>query len=269
MKVAVEHWRRSQPRTMGALYWQLNDCWPVTSWSSLEFGGRWKPLHHAARRFFAPVLVSAHLVGDEHRGIGNWLQSSTARVGLYTVSDHPVPVWAVLSWELWHHGQAWVLRRRKLRVILRPGESRRRLRLNFSSDIKRHGRNELLLSVRLEPETPGLAVSEDVVLFTAPRHLRLIRAPIAIRVQGMRVGGWSVELKSAAYQHGVWIDVPGHTPAMTDNGFDLLPGVPRRVELSGISVDNPAALKRLIVARSLVDTYDAPEMIAGTDPRTR
>ena len=55
MRVGVEHYRRNMPRCMGALYWQLNDCWPVASWSSIEFTGRWKALHHVARRFFAPA----------------------------------------------------------------------------------------------------------------------------------------------------------------------------------------------------------------------
>jgi len=81
MKVGIEHFRRSMPRTMGALYWQINDCWPVFSWSSLEFGGRWKALHYAARRFFAPALVSAHVPGDEHAGKGNFAVVSYADAG--------------------------------------------------------------------------------------------------------------------------------------------------------------------------------------------
>ena len=72
MQVGVEHYRRNMPHCMGALYWQLNDCWPVASWSSLEFTGRWKALHHVARRFFAPALVSAHVPGDEDTIIGNY-----------------------------------------------------------------------------------------------------------------------------------------------------------------------------------------------------
>lgn len=51
IKYAVEHWRRSMPRGMGTLYWQLNDCWPVASWSSLDCHGRWKALHYMARHF--------------------------------------------------------------------------------------------------------------------------------------------------------------------------------------------------------------------------
>ncbi|MCG6884781.1 MAG: glycoside hydrolase family 2 protein [Silicimonas sp.] len=58
IETAVRHWRAQKPRCMGALYWQLNDTWPCASWSSLDYGGGWKLLHHMARRFFEPVIVS-------------------------------------------------------------------------------------------------------------------------------------------------------------------------------------------------------------------
>ncbi len=57
MRTAVECWRSQKPNCMGTLYWQLNDTWPVASWSGLDHGGGWKVLHYAARRFYAPVLV--------------------------------------------------------------------------------------------------------------------------------------------------------------------------------------------------------------------
>jgi beta-mannosidase len=59
IKTAVTHWRSCKPRCMGTLIWQLNDTWPVCSWSSLDYGGGWKLMHHMARRFYAPVLVTA------------------------------------------------------------------------------------------------------------------------------------------------------------------------------------------------------------------
>jgi beta-mannosidase len=65
MRVGVEHWRRERDRCGGALYWQLDDCWPVSSWSSIDYFGRWKALHYASRRFFAPVLLSCALEGGE------------------------------------------------------------------------------------------------------------------------------------------------------------------------------------------------------------
>jgi beta-mannosidase len=58
IRYGVEHWRRHPDRVAGILYWQLNDCWPVASWSSLDYFGRWKALHYAARRFFAPLVLS-------------------------------------------------------------------------------------------------------------------------------------------------------------------------------------------------------------------
>ena len=60
IRYGVEHFRRFRGRCMGALYWQLNDCWPVVSWSSVDYYGRWKALHYRARKFFAPVLISVH-----------------------------------------------------------------------------------------------------------------------------------------------------------------------------------------------------------------
>ena len=59
IKTAVDYWRSLKPHCMGALYWQLNDTWPVASWSSLDYGGGWKLLHHMAQRFFQPVNVAA------------------------------------------------------------------------------------------------------------------------------------------------------------------------------------------------------------------
>lgn len=59
IKTAVEYWRSLKPHCMGALIWQLNDTWPVASWSSLDYGGGWKLLHHMAQRFFAPVAIAA------------------------------------------------------------------------------------------------------------------------------------------------------------------------------------------------------------------
>lgn len=58
IKTAVSWWRSLKPHCMGTLIWQLNDTWPCASWSSLDYGGNWKLLHHMAKEFYAPVLVT-------------------------------------------------------------------------------------------------------------------------------------------------------------------------------------------------------------------
>ena len=66
IRIAVEHYRRNRGRCMGALYWQLNDCWPVLSWSSIDYNGTPKALHYAAERFYAPILLSVRSFGEKN-----------------------------------------------------------------------------------------------------------------------------------------------------------------------------------------------------------
>ncbi len=70
IKTAVDYWRSLKPHCMGALYWQLNDTWPVASWSSLDYGGGWKLLHHMAKGFFRPVHCVVVPEGDTFRIVG-------------------------------------------------------------------------------------------------------------------------------------------------------------------------------------------------------
>ncbi|NVK35332.1 MAG: glycoside hydrolase family 2 protein [Rhodobacteraceae bacterium] len=88
IRTAVEYWRSLKPHCMGALYWQLNDTWPVASWSSLDYGGSWKALHYMAKRFYSPVQMFAFQ--DKNQGIR-----------LSVVNDHPKPVKVAWSLEKW------------------------------------------------------------------------------------------------------------------------------------------------------------------------
>ena len=84
IRYGVEHWRRHPERVAGALYWQFNDCWPVASWASVDYFGRWKALHYAARRFFAPVLLS--------------ILDAGASMGIYVTNDLPASWEGVARW---------------------------------------------------------------------------------------------------------------------------------------------------------------------------
>lgn len=74
IKSGVDHWRRNRGRCMGSLYWQLNDNWPVASWSGIDYYGRWKALHYMAARFYAPVAVSLQRTQDD---VSVWLANET------------------------------------------------------------------------------------------------------------------------------------------------------------------------------------------------
>jgi len=87
IKTAVTHWRSLKPHCMGTLIWQLNDTWPVCSWSSLDHGGGWKLLHHMSKAFYAPVFVSAVPVagGIELRAINDNAAAVTISVDAMAV----------------------------------------------------------------------------------------------------------------------------------------------------------------------------------------
>ena len=109
IRMAVEHWRRAKPWCMGTLIWQLNDLWPLASWSTIDYYGRWKAIQHEARRFFSPLLLS--------------ITSQEGRLCVWATSDIPRPLQLegaleVLTWK----GRRII--RIPLRANLKAGESR-------------------------------------------------------------------------------------------------------------------------------------------------
>lgn len=101
MRVGVEHFRRSWPYCAGAMYWQLNDCWPCFSWSSIEYGGNWKALHYGAKKFYSPLLLTLVHHGSESVGIGNItkLSDDTGLFSAHAVYDgrHPT-IDVIFNW---------------------------------------------------------------------------------------------------------------------------------------------------------------------------
>ncbi|MEO5958338.1 MAG: glycoside hydrolase family 2 protein, partial [Opitutaceae bacterium] len=252
MQTGVEHYRRLMPRCMGALYWQLNDCWPVASWSSIEFTGRWRALHHLARRFFAPALASAHVPGDEVPGIGNYRHSTVREVHLYTVSDAPETQRGRLRWDVFHF-DGRVLKRGAKAVTLRPGESVRHATLDLAGPIAKHGRENLY--VRIALEIGGRRVSEDTAFLTPPRFLALPKARTTVTVRMAAPKRAEITFVSKVFQHRFAFDLTGLDHESEDNFFELYPGEKKTVTVNLARRITPLQAKRRLTWRSLADTY--------------
>jgi beta-mannosidase len=252
MQLGIEHYRRLTPHCMGALYWQLNDCWPVASWSSIEFTGRWRALHHLARRFFAPALVSAHVPGDETAGVGNYRSSSVREVHLYTVYDAPTSARGRLRWDLFHLDGRVLLRGEKS-VVLRYGESVRQTTLDLTKQLTRHGRDFLYL--RLALEVADATASEETVFFTPPRFLALPRGNTSFDVRMLSPTCAELTFLSTVFQHRFVFDLPGIAHQSSDNYFELYPGKTKTVRIDLSQRQTAGQLRRVINHRSLVDTY--------------
>lgn len=252
MQIGVEHYRRLMPRCMGAIYWQLNDCWPVASWSSIEFTGRWKALHYCARRFNAPSLVTAHIPGEETAGISNYRKTTVSEVHLFTVHDAPTPSPGMLRWDIFHVDGRRLQGGRK-KVALRAGESVRQQTLEFDALFAKHHRDNIYLRIALD--VGGECVSEDTVFLTLPRFVHLPKTPVKVTVKSLGPKEAELTFESLQLQHRLMFEISGTPFSATDNYFDLYPGEAKRVRVTLGRAVTAAALKKKITTLSLADTY--------------
>ncbi len=243
IKYACEHWRRSMPRGMGTLYWQLNDVWPVASWASIDYHGRWKALHYMARNFFAPVLLS----GLEDKKAGT--------VELHVTSDLQKSAAATVRWQVTDTAGKTLLAGTK--AIRTPKNGNRRITtLKLQKYLKLYGARDLL--VWLELEMPDRQPQRNLVLFARPKHLSLADNPgLLANVKAGDDGSFVVTMQSRRPALWAWLECAHADLRCSDNFVHICPGKP--VDLSvqpSRKMTLPEFRKNLIV-RSLVDTYES------------
>jgi beta-mannosidase len=255
IRLMVEHQRASMPRTMGSLYWQLNDCWPAFSWSSIDFGGRWKGLHFAARRFFNPALATFRLIGGETVGKINRRLNTVTGVELITAFDGIKSRRARLSWDLYTiHGGKPVLHGVKP-AILRPCEAILQTSIDLTREFSRFGKENLAMRIALTHESRVL--SENTVLFTAPRFMDLPKEDLRPRVRSIGDNRFSLGFTGRTFQHQVSFHLPGVSYRASNNFFDLFPGVPLEVivTIEGKNQVNRTWVQKRLQVVSVADTY--------------
>ena len=232
IKYAVEGWRRNMPRQMGALYWQLNDCWPVASWASIDYHGRWKALHYMARRFFAPVLLSA--VED--------LESNT--VDLHITNDKLDPVDGLIRWRLTDLA-GHVVDEGRIAVSVAASHTQKVSTLTLNGQVQTHGPRNLILWLDLTIDDE--IVSSNLVTFARVKHLELADPGIQMRIS---VGERNiVTLEAAGPALYVWLS--GIDGRFSDNFFHLFPGKPVEIEIDTTETD----LENKLVVQSVINTY--------------
>jgi beta-mannosidase len=240
MTYAVEHWRRNMPRTMGALYWQLNDCWPVASWSSIDCHGRWKALHFMAKRFFAPVMVSG--VED--------IEAATVEV--HVTSDRLSAVRATFSWVVTDAGGT-ELRSGEMAVETPVNGSQRITTLELKDVLEQAGRRNTLVWLELAAE--GYEASRNLVTFAKPKHIEWVGDPGISSKLIECDGRLRVTLDAESPALWVWLDIDGADARFSDNYVHLRPGRPVEIDVTPAQDLSAGDLHHRLIVQSLVDTY--------------
>ncbi len=237
MKTAVEHFRSQMPRVMGALYWQIDDCWPVASWSGMDYYGTWKALHYYARRFYSPLLLAP--VDD----------GKTLRI--YAVSDLGQAVDGDLVVAV-HSYDGKTVQEGKTPVRLDPRSSR--VVLNKPLDELRQGLapEEAYLSIELKKANETLA--RNIYHFSELKRVDLPEPEI--RAEVLNEGGQMVvRLTAARLAKDVYLSASGLKGRFSDNFFDLLPGRIQDVTFLPEAAVGADALRQALKVMSLKDTY--------------
>jgi beta-mannosidase len=197
----------------GTLYWQLNDCWPVASWSSIDSFGRWKALHYAARRFYAPLLLS---VEDE----GTWM-------GVHVTSDLTEDWQGTLRWSLEMLDGTVIVDGQEV-VSAAPLASTQVCTLDFVNrlaDKVGDPDKPSLRDVILVCELWGgdMLVSRCVTGFVPPKHVALVDPQLQVEV-GQQDDQFVVYLSSSSLARFVELSLEGVDVVFSDNYLDVPAG---------------------------------------------
>jgi beta-mannosidase len=235
IKIGAEHLRRQRPRTMGSLYWQLNDCWPVASWASIDYFGRWKALHYYARRFYDDVLVSPFLHDDT--------------VDVYVVSDKLQPISGTIHMRLLDFSGNVLLEQTK-EVQIAAQSSAISLSVDKSEFAAKGDLRRSFLVFDLD--VAGKKVSRNLMFFDVTHNLELPVKPKIETTLSKNTEDYTVTLQSSKLTRSVLLSFGDLEAQTSDNYFDLLPG-----EAVTVRVKSPATLEQLRGAMKTMSLTEA------------
>ena len=237
IRIGAEHLRRIMPHNMGSLYWQINDCWPVASWSSIDYFGRWKALQYYSRRFYNDLLVSPSV--------------QKGYLKLFVVSDRPQAVPAKLRVTLMNF-DGTTLKSFLEDINVAPLTSRSYFDLRVEELLGgTDGKNAV---VYCELLVNGKVVSSHDYFFAPFKELTFSKPTITSEVARTR-GGFSVKLTTDKFAKAVYLSVAEHDGFFSDNYFNLAPGREISVEFRTREPITVEELQGRMQVRSVYDAF--------------
>jgi beta-mannosidase len=229
--------RRIMPHNMGSLYWQIDDCWPVASWSSIDYNGRWKALQYYARRFYSPMLVSPHVENEN--------------INFYIVSDNTEDVIAELKVSLLDfEGRA--LKSLQKDLLVNGLESKYSLSIPLKELLAGQDKKRVFLYCELTVK--GETVSTNEYFFEPYKNLSIPLPQITTDVSRQR-DRFIITLSSDKFARAVYLSLPNREGFFSDNYFDLLPGRKAVVQFRTREAIAPQDLRAQLKIRTMADAF--------------
>jgi beta-mannosidase len=235
VRVAMEAHRRAMPYCMGSLYWQIDDCWPVASWSSIDYYGRWKALHYTARAAYAPVIISPVISGDT--------------VTFYVVSDRLDTFVAALEVNV-RDFRGDQVSSRSIPITVEANAAAIRATLKTFDLVGDHHAGQLVIVSRITDK--GNVITENISYFRHPKDLLLERPDIESRIAKTSTG-YSVELTSGILAKSVFLSCEDDSAFFSDNYFDVVAHAKKTIECR--TTLGPDAFRTSLKITSLTDSY--------------
>ena len=212
-RYAVEHMRRNRGRCMGVITWQLNDCWPVISWSGLDYFGRWKAQHYYSKHFFDPILLS--------------VEEDGTKAEVYITNDTFQPLSGILKWALKNNDSAVVIEG-ECAVEIAALSAEKCKELNFGQLLTDFCPNKQYLECILTCENGE--TRQTSTIFVPAKEFAFLNPEISVSIQENNAA-FEIELSAIAYARNIVLDLESDDCVFSDNCFDLSAGESKRVDI--------------------------------------
>jgi len=233
--IGLEAHRRAKPYCMGTLYWQLNDCWQVISWSSIDYYGNWKALHYQAEKAFKDLMISFEQKDDS--------------VFVWIVSDRLQNLETELSLQLFNF-DGNVLWNDQVKINIPSNSSQKYY--HFSKKILPASFDPTQMLMLANFINPEGEVIDRFYYFNATKELNLPNPEIKF-ICSKITDGYEIKIETDKLAKNLYLEFKGIEGRFTDNYFDLLPGKPKTLKfLTKETIDNPTNFLKL---KTLVNCY--------------
>jgi len=237
IKIAIEAHRRAMPFCMGTLYWQINDVWPVASWSSTDYYQNWKALQYYVKKEYSPVLVSIHEDERDFRVdiINDRLSSINAKLRLRLMDFKGKVIWENTS------------------SVDIPANSSNKYFDIDKAKFRHKYEKQLLNSVfTTELIENGVVLTKNNYYFAPFRKLKVPHPKVEYRILKNDTG-YSITLKSNSLGKNIYLQIGDEEGFFSDNYFDLLPGEEVTINLK--TKVSESKLKKVLTIRTLDDAF--------------